>query len=464
MNRIGSLYFNTKFVKSKVCNSTYKAFPLIINHHTMASFQIQIISETLIKPSSPTPPSLKQHRFSDYDKTMHHMYIPAAFLYTSHGHGITSTDEVSQLLKNSLSKTLSHYYHFAGRLVGDSHVDCNDMGVKLFEVRVRCPMTEVLKRPNTDAKDLVFPKGLPWSMGEGDILVVAQITYFDCGGIAISTDMSHKIVDVSSIATFMKDWAAMARNSSHQPYPVIVSPTILPMDDIPATAEDDIMKENICQSRRFLFDDSKIVELKAMAANSGVENPTRVEVVTAILHKCAVTASTTALGSFMPNILLLAVNLRSIVSPPLANTSIGNISSCCAISVTHENQMKFPLLVGELRRSKTKLLQNYGKQLKKSELLFLNGTDKAQKLSDGDSFDCFIFTSWCRSPLYEVDFGWGRPVQVYVPSCPIKNTFRLTDTPAQDGIQALVTLEENVMPIFENDEELLAFASLIKDS
>nr|UQZ09635.1 acetyltransferase [Strychnos sp.] len=457
----------TKFVKSKVCNSTNRAFPLIVNHHTMASFQIQIISETLIKPSSPTPPSLKQHQLSDYDKTMHHMYTPVAFLYTSHGHGIPSTDEVSQLLKNSLSKTLKHYSHFAGRLVGDSHVDCNDMGVKLLEVRVRCPMAEVLKRPNTDAQDLVYPKGLPWSMAKEDILVVAQISYFDCGGIAVSADISHKIVDVASITTFMNDWAAMARNSSYKPSPQIVSPTILKMDDVPATAEDDNMKENICQSRRFLFHDSKIAELKALAVNSGAENPTRVELVTAILHKCAVTASTAALGSFMPNILLLAVNLRSIISPPLAKTSIGNMSSCYAISATHENRMKFPLLAGELRRSKIKLFQKYGKQLNESELLFLNSTDKAhesQKLSDGDNFDCFIFSSLCRSPFYEVDFGWGRPVLVYVPNCPFKNTFFLIDTPTQDGIEALVTLEENVMQIFENDEGLLAFASLIKDS
>ncbi|MCH82035.1 vinorine synthase-like [Trifolium medium] len=72
----------------------------------------------------------------------------------------------------------------------------------------------------------------------------------------------------------------------------------------------------------------------------------------------------------------------------------------------------------------------------------------------------FKFTSWCRLPLYELDFGWGKPTWVTTSGSSSKNLIVLMDTEDGIGIEAIVNLEENVMAKFENEVELLQYASL----
>ena len=68
---------------------------------------------------------------------------------------------MSQLLENSLSKTLSYYYPYAGKIKDDFIVDCNDVGVEVSNVRVYCPMSEILKQPYIDVENVAFPQRLP---------------------------------------------------------------------------------------------------------------------------------------------------------------------------------------------------------------------------------------------------------------------------------------------------------------
>ncbi|KAK9133858.1 hypothetical protein Scep_013386 [Stephania cephalantha] len=43
------------------------------------------------------------------------------------------------------------------------------------------------------------------------------------------------------------------------------------------------------------------------------------------------------------------------------------------------------------------------------------------------------FVSWCKSGLYDPDFGWGRPVWVGTPPPELKNFVLLIDTRSGDG-------------------------------
>ena len=68
----------------------------------------------------------------------------------------------------------------------------------------------------------------------------------------------------------------------------------------------------------------------------------------------------------------------------------------------------------------------------------------------------FVFTSLCRFPIYEVDFGWGKPAFVGVTPLTFRNIVAFLDTKYGGGIEAWVNLEENDMAKFEADEEILA--------
>ena len=62
-------------------------------------------------------------------------------------------------------------------------------------------------------------------------------------------------------------------------------------------------------------------------------------------------------------------------------------------------------------------------------------------------------------PIYEVDFGWGKPIWVGRVSLPFKNVVVFIDTKSGGGIEAWVNLNEEDMAKFESDTNLLAYVS-----
>lgn len=68
----------------------------------------------------------------------------------------------------------------------------------------------------------------------------------------------------------------------------------------------------------------------------------------------------------------------------------------------------------------------------------------------------FQFTSLCKFPLYDPDFGWGKPTWVGSPALTFKNLVVFMDTKTEDGIEAYVSLTGEDMAKFEADKELAA--------
>lgn len=60
-----------------------------------------------------------------------------------------------------------------------------------------------------------------------------------------------------------------------------------------------------------------------------------------------------------------------------------------------------------------------------------------------DIYFVSMFSSWCKFPFYEPDFGWGKPVWVGVTNFPMKNTVVLIDDKSGEGMEAWVNLDEN---------------------
>ncbi len=69
------------------------------------------------------------------------------------------------------------------------------------------------------------------------------------------------------------------------------------------------------------------------------------------------------------------------------------------------------------------------------------------------------FTSFCRFPIYEVDFGWGNPIWARRVSLPFKNVVVFIDTKSGGGIEAWVNRKEEDMTKFESDTQLRANVS-----
>ncbi|PPD91882.1 hypothetical protein GOBAR_DD11192 [Gossypium barbadense] len=74
---------------------------------------VEIVSKEFIKPTSPTPPHLRTHRFSFLDQFLPSIYVPMVLFYMDQERSIpvaASNSRRSQLLKESLSETLTLFY------------------------------------------------------------------------------------------------------------------------------------------------------------------------------------------------------------------------------------------------------------------------------------------------------------------------------------------------------------------
>ena len=72
--------------------------------------------------------------------------------------------------------------------------------------------------------------------------------------------------------------------------------------------------------------------------------------------------------------------------------------------------------------------------------------------------DVHMFTSWCRFPTYEADFGWEKPTQISrcYTSFPMAS---LQDAESGDGIEVWVSLSKENMLLFQQDGDNMAFSS-----
>lgn len=82
-------------------------------------------------------------------------------------------------------------------------IECNDKDdkeVDFYNIYISRPMSEILNHPYdyySGDNCSVFLKDLPWKNSFEGSLLVAQLSHFDCGGIAVSACLSHKIGDGS---------------------------------------------------------------------------------------------------------------------------------------------------------------------------------------------------------------------------------------------------------------------------
>ncbi|OIT29898.1 PREDICTED: acylsugar acyltransferase 3-like [Nicotiana attenuata] len=433
---------------------------------------VSISDKSFIKPSTLTPSTVRLHKLSLVDQSFSNMYIPFAFFYPKQQKEESNNSQLSHiadLLQRSLSQTLVSYYPYAGKLRDNATVECNDMGAEFLSVQIKCPMSEILNHPHaTDAESIVFPKDLPWKNNyEGGNLLVVQLSKFDCGGIAISICLSHKIGDGCSVINFLNDWASVTRDHRFVvPSPRFVADSIFSSLNGPLIAPH-IMSSNVseCVQKRLVFPTAKLDALRAkIAVESGVENPTRSEVVSALVYKCATKAAVASTSANIhPSKLVHYLDVRTMIKPRLPRSAIGNLLSVFSTAATQD--IELPRLVHNMRKEvevaykkdqvqQNELLLEVVESMKKGKLAF---EEKDENCTTPTTM--YFCSNLCKFPFYSVDFGWGKPERVCLGTGPFANFFFLKDYQTGRGVEARVTLQKQHMSAFERDEELLQFAS-----
>ncbi|GJU76100.1 RNA-directed DNA polymerase, eukaryota, reverse transcriptase zinc-binding domain protein [Tanacetum coccineum] len=206
------------------------------------------------------------------------------------------------------------------------------------------------------------------------------------------------------------------------------------------------------------------VQAQPVACSSSPCAPTRMEATTAVIWKAAAKAASTV-RSFSPQspyTLLPVVNLRKRASPRLPSESFGNLIFAAGAICLPERQPDLPTLMGELRESIAKLNTDYIESMKgeKGHKTFDSFLEYVNHLAEVTrEGDCLFASSLLNTGIYELDFGWGKPIWFYVMNAGLCRLLHLNDTLKGGGVEAIVTLSPEEMEIFERDPELLSFVT-----
>ncbi|CAI9108479.1 OLC1v1008077C1 [Oldenlandia corymbosa var. corymbosa] len=424
-------------------------------------FNVLITSKEMIKPSSPTPNHLKTFNLSFLDQIAPPIFIPLVFFYQANHHQFPDSQT---LLKQSLSDVLTQFYPLAGRLSSDIlTVNCDDSGALYVEAKAHADLLEIITKASMDDIKQFLPLGpnITTEMSSGEpnssIILAVQINMFDSGGVAISVQMSHHIGDGASIVNFMNAWAATCRGDDDGKLnfsAMFDFHNVFPHKDLSKESFKPFagaMSKQKIVTKRLVFDKEKLakLEMELMSSQGGVKtiNPTRVEVVTAFLWRQFVDI---AKGKNSKKTVTTwhVVNLRLRVDPVLHNRSFGNVYIVSPIArppvLADHDRLN---LVDNLSKAMRKVDAEYMKKMKSGDEYLNYLKEVVGQLLKGEIELC-PFTSWCRFPVYEVDYGWGKPIWACPCTMPYKNTVILMSTSSGEGIEAWVNiLEEDEMKI-----------------
>ncbi|XP_038688555.1 stemmadenine O-acetyltransferase-like [Tripterygium wilfordii] len=434
--------------------------------------EIEIISTECIKPSCPTPHHLRTYKISLVDQFGAPVLVSSILFYPPIKATSISISKRSQVLKQSLSSTLTLYYPIAGRFIDNLSIDCNDEGLCYKVARANCGLHDYLKHPDHILKLTKFVPGeiiCCETTPGGDVLMI-QETVFACGGFAIGIVTPHHIFDATSLIVFLKAWTTMVQEGVAIP-PDFSSSCLFPQNPkFPNDVMSSIIPSQVYGRdgnfvfRRFVFEESTVNNLKSEASSSGVRNPTRVEVVLACLFRCVMSALKAKYGARKSILMSTSVNLRSRAVPPLPKTSVGCLVLIVPVLIGEETDLC--AFVGRVRESVSTINGDFLKSLQGAEGMqrFLEFATKTREsyskaLSDGAEF--IVFNSWCNGGMNDVDFGWGKPI--WFPTIPLGvrgSVISLLDARMSNGVEVWMALEEEIMYAVEHDEELFSLASV----
>ncbi|XP_062109525.1 stemmadenine O-acetyltransferase-like [Humulus lupulus] len=434
--------------------------------------EIEVISNEIIKPNSPTPDHLRRYKLSSLDQISPKVYNPLLFFYELNGtddpddehHKFNNITFISNHLKKSLSEVLALFYPLAGRqLKGDLIVDCNDEGVPFLEAKVKGQsISDAIKAPIASDHN----KFLPFKLDEvGEFALGVQLNVFESGGIVIGVCISHKLADALSSIMFVKTWVATARGEADTiAPPEFVSATLFPPKNLRSyDSTVGITRKNII-AKRFIFDSTAIETLKTKLSDQD-RAPSRVEALSTFIWSRFMAATYKSDDSKKLYTIIHPVNLRPKFDPPLQNHHFGNyyrvaftvVPSSCISTVGEDSCGRE--LVKQIREEIKKIDTEFvTKLIEGNEEHFDILEDSANRFVR-DELVTSAFTSLLKFPIYEADFGWGNPTWVGSPALNFSNVTAFFDTKTGDGIEAYISLNRDDMAKLEADNEFQAFVS-----
>ncbi|KAL5701377.1 shikimate O-hydroxycinnamoyltransferase [Ranunculus cassubicifolius] len=334
-------------------------------------------------------------------------------------------------LKDGLSKVLVPFYPIAGRVNWNTHgraeILCNGEGALFIEAETGSSLEDFGDfAPGMDKlKHLVPTVDMSEDPSSTPILMV-QMTRFRCGAVALVLALDHTAADGASVLHFTKSWCEVVCGSDitiqpftdrtllrarDPPNPMFTHiehhpPPTLKLSSETDELQNDLTKREIAMLR---ISREQINALKDKCRDH--TNPiafTTYEVLVSHIWRCACKAR--HLLADQETKLSIATDGRTRLCPALPSGYLGNAIFHMTPIATSGDLISNPLLFtvmkvhGSILQSNDDYIRSAIDSLEKHNM-FIPASDRFKSPN-------MAITNWCGLPLYNVDFGWGRPIYV----------------------------------------------------
>ncbi|KAL9244323.1 hypothetical protein vseg_018110 [Gypsophila vaccaria] len=421
---------------------------------------VKVISKEIITPSFPTPKHLNLHHLSLLDHVNYHVLMPLIFFYSFNNKISTKLSLNSMLnrMKTSLATTLIEFYPLTGRIKDEIYVVCNDEGVPYSQSQVNRNLVDVVHKAEVCDLDKLLPCE---PKGPCELLLAIQINVFECGGIAIGLCINHKVSDACSVLMFIKNWSIVVRcgGTTCGSYirPCFDAAKLFPLTN--DVSKKYAFKNEKSVSKRFTFDElsNRCLRTKYKIGNEKVSFGL---VLLAFVYSRLVATNSRSIK--VPYVVSEAVNLRSkIDSAPKESFYFGNVFLDAiaepSATATDERAKIFREMVVQMRKAIMKIGSNFLSKIKNGTEDLAYVTDRFEKVKKRE-ISLLAFSNYSGLPVYESDFGWGKPIWVTSATLPMTKVVIFIPSRSGTNVDVYVNLNEKDMKNLEFDQEFSSFA------
>ncbi|XP_073526185.1 uncharacterized protein [Phyllobates terribilis] len=422
---------------------------------------INIKNVKMVQPSQEMPK--RRLWLSNVDIIISRAHVPSIYFYRP----TRSTSFFDpNVLKKALSQALIPYYPVAGRLSRDfdgrrMEIDCNGEGVLFMEAET----TSTLDDFDDFAPTMEYKKLVPGVNCPGDIssspLLLLQVTYFKCGGVSLGVAMHHVFADGFSRIQFINTWAEMSRGLEpttspffdrlllrardpphYKSHPIEFQPSPKLLTPCPTNAPN--------STRTFKVTREQINALKDKSKEDGdTTDYTSFEILSGHIWRCVCMAR--GLSDIQKVKLHIPVDARSRIQPNLPPSYFGNPTFYASPMTTAGDLVSKPASYASNMIHESIIGMN--------DEYFRSAIDFVELNLEKDIFGrsslsrgCpnLVISSWSKLPVYDADFGWGRPIFMGPGWVNEDGYCYLVPRATNDGgLSVFITLMANHMDLFE---------------
>lgn len=288
------------------------------------------------------------------------------------------------------------------------------------------------------------------------------MTRFKCGGVCLGLGIHHTLADGLAGLHFVNTWSDVARGLSVA-MPPFIDRTLLQARDPPTPTFDHVeyhsppslntpknSSTNNVSTTILKLTLDQLNKLKSSAKNGdNLKDHSTYEILAAHLWRCATKAR--GLSDDQMTKLFIATCGRSRLCPPLPPGYIGNVVFT-ATPLSPAGALTLEPLTESCKRIHSCLAKMDNEYLR-SALDHLELQPDLSALVRGPQYFAspnLNINSWVRLPIYDSDFGWGRPIFMGPASILYEGTIYILPSPKNDRSMTLsVCLEASHIELFK---------------